>query len=193
MEIKNKKAYFDYYIESELEAGIALVGTEIKSIRKGSAQLKDSYVVIKNNEAFVINMYIAKYEEGNMFNHDELRTRKLLLHKKEIKKLKEIREKERYSLVPLKLYIKRGHAKILIGVAKGKKMYDKRQTIKKRDEERESKKYINSFLTFLCYNYSRWYNEKRKKKSKEKDKSNSFFPYRYFVTCRSYCYFSKLL
>lgn len=142
MEIKNKKAYFDYYIESELEAGIALVGTEIKSIRKGSAQLKDSYVVIKNNEAFVINMYIAKYEEGNMFNHDELRTRKLLLHKKEIKKLKEIREKERYSLVPLKLYIKKGHAKILIGVAKGKKMYDKRETIKKRDEERESKKYI---------------------------------------------------
>lgn len=142
MEIKNKKAYFDYYIESELEAGIALVGTEIKSIRKGSAQLKDSYVVIKNNEAFVINMYIAKYEEGNMFNHDELRTRKLLLHKKEIKKLKEIREKERYSLVPLKLYIKRGHAKILIGVAKGKKIYDKRETIKKRDEEREAKKYI---------------------------------------------------
>lgn len=142
MEIKNKKAYFDYYIESELEAGIALVGTEIKSIRKGSAQLKDSYVVIKNNEAFVINMYIAKYEEGNMFNHDELRTRKLLLHKKEIKKLKEIREKERYSLVPLKLYIKKRHAKILIGVAKGKKIYDKRQTIKKRDEMRESKKYI---------------------------------------------------
>ena len=89
MEIKNKKAYFDYFIESELEAGIALVGTEIKSIRKGSAQLKDSYVVIKNNEAFVINMYIAKYEEGNIFNHEELRTRKLLLHKKEIKKLKE--------------------------------------------------------------------------------------------------------
>lgn len=142
MEIKNKKAYFDYYIESEIEAGIALVGTEIKSIRKGSAQLKDSYVVIKNNEAFVINMYISKYEEGNIFNHDELRTRKLLLHKKEIKKLKEIREKERYSLVPLKLYIKKGHAKILIGVAKGKKMYDKRETIKKRDEMRESKKYI---------------------------------------------------
>lgn len=142
MEIKNKKAYFDYYIESELEVGIALVGTEIKSIRKGSAQLKDSYVVIKNNEAFVINMYIAKYEEGNMFNHDELRTRKLLLHKKEIKKLKEVREKERYSLVPLKLYIKKGHAKILIGVAKGKKMYDKRETIKKRDEERENRRYV---------------------------------------------------
>lgn len=142
MEIKNKKAYFDYFIESEIEAGIALVGTEIKSIRKGSAQLKDSYVVIKNNEAFVINMYIAKYEEGNIFNHEELRTRKLLLHKKEIKKLKEIREKERYSLVPLKLYFKHGRAKILIGIAKGKKMYDKRESIKERDEKRESRKFI---------------------------------------------------
>lgn len=142
MEIKNKKAYFDYFIESEIEAGIALVGTEIKSIRKGSAQLKDSYVVIKNNEAFVINMYIAKYEEGNIFNHEELRTRKLLLHKKEIKKLKEIREKERYSLVPLKLYFKHGRAKILIGIAKGKKMYDKRESIKECDEKRESRKFI---------------------------------------------------
>ena len=142
MEIKNKKAYFDYFIESEIEAGIALVGTEIKSIRKGSTQLKDSYVVFKNNEAFVINMYIAKYEEGNIFNHEELRTRKLLLHKKEIKKLKEIREKERYSLVPLKLYFKHGCAKVLIGIAKGKKMYDKRESIKERDEKRESRKFI---------------------------------------------------
>ncbi len=142
MEIKNKKAYFDYFIESEIEAGIALVGTEIKSIRKGSTQLKDSYVVFKNNEAFVINMYIAKYEEGNIFNHEELRTRKLLLHKKEIKKLKEIREKERYSIVPLKLYFKHGRAKILIGIAKGKKMYDKRESIKERDEKRESRKFI---------------------------------------------------
>lgn len=142
MEIRNKKAYFDYFIESEIEAGIALVGTEIKSIRKGSAQLKDSYVVFKNNEAFVINMYIAKYEEGNIFNHEELRTRKLLLHKKEIKKLKEIREKERYSIVPLKIYFKHGRAKVLIGIAKGKKMYDKRESIKERDEKRESRKYI---------------------------------------------------
>lgn len=142
MEAKNKKAYFDYYIESELEAGISLAGTEIKSIRNGSVQLKDSYVVIKNNEAFVLNMYIGKYEEGNIFNHEETRTRKLLLHKKEIKKLKEVVEKDRYSIVPLKLYLKQGKAKLLIGVAKGKKMYDKRQTIKKRDELRESKRYI---------------------------------------------------
>lgn len=142
MEIKNKKAYFDYYIESEMEAGIALVGTEIKSVRKGSAQLKDSYVVIKNDEAYVLNMYIAKYEEGNIFNHDEVRTRKLLLHKKEIKKLKEKASQEGYSIVPLKMYLKHGIAKLLIGVAKGKKNYDKRETIKKRDEQRETRKYI---------------------------------------------------
>ena len=149
MEIKNKKAYFDYFIESEIEAGIALVGTEIKSIRKGSAQLKDSYVVFKNNEAFVINMYIAKYEEGNIFNHEELRTRKLLLHKKEIKKLKEIREKERYSIVPLKLYFKHGRAKILIGIAKGKKMYDKRESIKERDEKRQESLFNSFFYIFM--------------------------------------------
>lgn len=89
IEIKNKKAYFDYFIENEIEVGIALKGTEIKSVRKGSVDLKDSFVTIKNNEAFIINMYIAKYEEGNIFNHDERRSRKLLLHKKEIKKIKE--------------------------------------------------------------------------------------------------------
>ena len=143
MEIKNKKAYFDYYIESEIEAGIALVGTEIKSIRKGSAALKDSYCIIKNGEAFLLNMYIAKYEEGNQFNHEELRTRKLLLHKKEIRKLKEMTAKEGYSIVPLKMYLKKGRAKLLIGVAKGKKMYDKRASIKKKDEMREARKYIN--------------------------------------------------
>lgn len=142
MEIKNKKAYFDYFIESEIESGIALVGTEIKSIRKGSAQLKDSYVVIKNNEAYVLNMYIAKYEEGNIFNHDELRTRKLLLHKKEIKKLKELADRDRYSLIPLKMYLKFGKAKLLIGVAKGKKMYDKREVLKKKEEQRERRNYI---------------------------------------------------
>ena len=89
MEIKNKKAYFDYYVEKEIESGIVLKGTEIKSIRKGNADLKDSYVIIKNKEAYIINMYIAKYEEGNRFNHEERRTRKLLLHKKEINKLGE--------------------------------------------------------------------------------------------------------
>ena len=142
MEIRNKKATFDYTVESELEAGIELVGTEIKSIRAGSANLKDTYVVIKNNEAFVLNMFIAKYEEGNQFNHEETRTRKLLLHKKEILKLKEAVSQDGYSIIPLKLYLKRGKAKLLIGVCKGKKIYDKRESIKKRDEEREKRRYI---------------------------------------------------
>ncbi len=139
IEIKNKKAYFDYFIENEIEVGIALKGTEIKSVRKGSVDLKDSFVTIKNNEAFIINMYIAKYEEGNIFNHDERRSRKLLLHKKEIKKLKEKINVEGKTIVPLKLYMKNGKAKILIAIAKGKKLYDKRETIKKRDLERENK------------------------------------------------------
>ena len=139
IEVKNKKAYFDYFIESELEAGIVLKGTEIKSVRKGSVDLKDSFVNIKNNEAFIINMYISKYEEGNIFNHDERRSRKLLLHKKEIKKLKEKISFEGKTLVPLKLYLKDGKVKILVGVAKGKKLYDKRETIKKRDLERENR------------------------------------------------------
>lgn len=139
IEIKNKKAYFDYFIENEIEVGIALKGTEIKSVRKGSVDLKDSFVTIKNNEAFIINMYIAKYEEGNIFNHDERRSRKLLLHKKEIKKLKEKINVEGKTIVPLKLYMKNGKVKILIAIAKGKKLYDKRETIKKRDLERENK------------------------------------------------------
>ena len=138
-EIKNKKAYFDYFIEDEIEAGIELKGTEIKSVRKGSVDLKDSFVVIKNNEATILNMYIAKYEEGNIFNHDERRSRKLLLHKKEIRKLKDEIAINGKTIVPLKLYITRGKAKVLIGVAKGKKLYDKRETIKKRDLERENR------------------------------------------------------
>ncbi len=139
MEIKNKKAYFDYFIEKELEAGIALAGTEIKSVRNGSVDLKDSFVHIKNNEAYVINMYVARYEEGNIFNHDERRTRKLLLHKKEIAKLKEEVSMDGKSIVPLKLYLKNNKAKLLIGLARGKKNYDKRETIKKRDLDRELK------------------------------------------------------
>ncbi|MFA7119897.1 MAG: SsrA-binding protein SmpB [Bacilli bacterium] len=141
MEINNKKAYYDYYVEKELESGIVLKGTEIKSIRKGSADLKDSYVIIRNNEAFIINMYIAKYEEGNRFNHEERRTRKLLLHKREIVKLKSEIIKDGYTIIPLKLYLKAGKAKILIGVCKGKHLYDKRETIKKRDLERETRQY----------------------------------------------------
>lgn len=138
IEIKNKKASFDYFIEETYETGIVLTGTEIKSIRKGSANLKDSYARIKNNEVYLLNMFIAPYDEGNRFNHDERRTRKLLLHKKDIIKLNDRVSKDGYSLVPIKLYFKNGRAKILIGVAKGKKLYDKRQTIKERDIKRET-------------------------------------------------------
>lgn len=139
MEIKNKKAYFDYFVEREIEAGIVLKGTEIKSIRKGSANLKDCYCRIKDNEVFLLNMFIAKYEEGNRFNHDERRTRKLLLHKKEIKKIKDEIMLDGYSLIPLKLYFVKDKVKILIGVCKGKKLYDKRETIKERDLKRSEK------------------------------------------------------
>lgn len=139
MEIKNKKAYFDYFIVEEIEAGIVLTGTEIKSVRGNHVQLKDSFVRIKDDEAYVINMNISKYKEANQFNHEEDRTRKLLLHKKEIKKLKEKSQIEGMSIVPLKMYIKEDHAKLLIGLVKGKKLYDKRETIKKRDLEREAR------------------------------------------------------
>ena len=136
MEIVNRKAKFDYFIEDEIEAGIVLKGTEIKSLRKGSSDIKDTYVRIKHNEAYIINMYIAKYEEGNIFNHEERRERKLLLHKKEIKKLNELVSRNGYSLVPIKVYLKKNLAKVSIGVCKGKKNYDKRESIKKRDLER---------------------------------------------------------
>ena len=138
MEIKNRKANFEYFIEERYEAGIELKGTEIKSIGKGSCDIKDSFIIIKNQEAFLLNTYIAKYEEGNIFNHEERRTRKLLLHKKEIKKLLEASSKDGYSLIPLSIYLKKGKAKVEVGVCKGKKLYDKRETIKKRDLEREN-------------------------------------------------------
>lgn len=140
-EVKNKKAYFDYTILEDLEAGIALTGTEIKSIRQGSIDLKDTFVNIKNNEAYILNMYIAKYEEGNIFNHDERRTRKLLLHKNEIKKLKEQIKIEGLTIIPLKLYFKKNKVKILIGVCKGKKLYDKRASLKEKDLKRETRYY----------------------------------------------------
>ncbi len=136
MEIVNRKAKFDYFIEREIEAGIELLGTEIKSFRRGSVDLKDTYVRIKNNEAFIINMYIAKYEEGNIFNHDERRERKLLLHKKEIIKLNEEASRDGYTLIPVRAYMKKNLAKISIGVCKGKKVYDKRESIKERDLKR---------------------------------------------------------
>ena len=140
VEVNNKKARFDYFIDEEIECGIALTGTEIKSIRKGSVNLKDTYARIKNHEVFVLNMFIAKYDEGNIFNHDERRSRKLLLHKKQILKLEEKIKLEGYTLVPLKLYFVKDKVKILLGLCRGKKNYDKRETIKQRDLDRESRK-----------------------------------------------------
>lgn len=139
IEINNRKAKFDYEIIDTIEAGIVLKGTEIKSIRNGNAQLKDSYAIVKNQEIFLLNMFISEYKEGNRFNHEETRTRKLLLHKKEILKLKDSITLQGYTLIPLKLYFKQNHAKILLGIARGKKQFDKRETIKKRDQEREAR------------------------------------------------------
>lgn len=137
MEINNRKAKYDYQIFETIEAGIVLTGTEIKSIREGKANLKDSYAKIKNGEAIIINMHISHYDKGNIFNHDETRTRKLLLHKKEILKLNDKIRLEGFTIVPIKLYFKKNKAKLLLGVAKGKKDYDKRESIKKRDIERD--------------------------------------------------------
>ena len=137
IEIKNKKATFDYFIEEEIECGIVLKGTEIKSIRNGQANIKDCYAIIKNGEVFLLNMFISKYENGSIFNHDERRTRKLLLNKREILKLRDKVEISGYTLIPIKLYFKKNKAKILLGVAKGKKNYDKRESIKEKDIQRE--------------------------------------------------------
>ena len=144
IEIKNKKAYFDYYIEEEIECGIVLKGTEIKSIRSGLANLKDCYAIIKNGEVYLLNMYISKYDDASIFNHDERRTRKLLLNKKEILKLRDKVEVSGYTLVPVKLYFKGNKAKILLGVAKGKKNYDKRDSLKEKDIKREIDKTLKN-------------------------------------------------
>ena len=137
MEIQNRKANFDYEIIDTFEVGIVLTGTEIKSIRLGKANLKDSYAIIKNNEIYLLNMHISKYDQGNIFNHEETRTRKLLMHKKEILKLRDKLDLEGFTLIPLKLYFKGSKAKILLGLAKGKKNYDKREAIKKKDITRQ--------------------------------------------------------
>ncbi len=139
MEILNRKARYNYQIFESIEAGIVLTGTEIKSIRQGKANIKDSYATIKKGEALLINMHISPYENGNIFNHEETRTRKLLLHKKEIKKIENKITLEGYTLVPLKIYFKQGIAKIELGIAKGKKNYDKREVVKQRDIERDIK------------------------------------------------------
>ena len=136
MEILNRKAKHDYFIEEEIECGIALKGTEIKSIRDGKCNIGDSYGHIKKDEIYVLNMFISAYKEGNIFNHEETRTRKLLLHKKEILKLSNKVRLEGYTLIPLKVYFKNNKAKLLLGVCKGKKLYDKRESAKEEDIKR---------------------------------------------------------
>lgn len=137
MEILNRVARHDYFIEDEIEAGIVLTGTEIKSIRDGKANIKDSYAIIRNGECFLLNMFISHYKEGNIFNHNETKTRKLLLHKSQILKLNDKIRLEGYTLVPLKIYFVKNRAKVLIGVCKGKKDYDKRESLKEKDIKRQ--------------------------------------------------------
>lgn len=134
---ENRKARHDYFIEDTYEAGLALVGTEVKSIRAGKVNIKDSYVKIKNGEALVVGMHISPYEQGNIFNRDPFRERKLLLHKREILKLRALSEADGYSLIPLSLYIKDGLVKMELAVAKGKKLYDKRHDLAERDAKRQ--------------------------------------------------------
>lgn len=142
---QNKKARHDYSILETYEAGIVLTGTEIKSIRDRRINLKDGFVQIRNGEAYMVNVHISEYAQGNQFNHDPLRNRKLLLHKKEIRKLGQATQDKGVTILPLKVYLKSGFAKVLIGVAKGKREYDKRETIKRRDEQRTIERVMKRF------------------------------------------------
>ena len=144
MEILNRKAGYDYEILEKYEAGIVLTGNEIKSIRKGSCNLKDSYVLVKNNEVFVLNMHISNYDKGTS-NLEETRTRKLLLNRKEINKLQGIVEIKGYTIIPVRLYLKGNIAKLEIAVAKGKHTYDKKEAIKRRDTDRETARALKNY------------------------------------------------
>ena len=145
MEILNRKARFNYFIIEEIECGIELFGSEVKSIRNGNCNIKDSYGVIRNNEVYLINMFIKNYKESSIFNKEETRKRKLLLHKKEIIKLKEKIEKEGYTLVPLKVYFNKNKVKVLLGLCKGKKTYDKREVLKEKEIKRKIEREIKSY------------------------------------------------
>lgn len=140
MEIFNRKARHDYFIHEEYECGIVLKGTEIKSIRNGSCNITDSYVHVRKGELIIINMFIGIYKEGNVFNHEETRSRKLLMHKREILKINDKLRLEGYTLIPLKVYFKHNKAKVLVGLCKGKKNYDKRETDKERTIQKELRK-----------------------------------------------------
>ncbi|MEW6674460.1 MAG: SsrA-binding protein SmpB [Nitrospirota bacterium] len=134
---QNRKAYHDYHIEETLEAGIALLGTEVKSLREGKANLKDSYVIVKDSEVFLLNCHVSPYSHGNISNYDPVRTRKLLLHRAEIERLSGKTTHKGYTLIPLKIYFKDSRAKVEIGLAKGKRLFEKRETIKEREARRE--------------------------------------------------------
>ena len=136
----NKKAYHDYFIEETFEAGIALAGTEVKSLRLGQCSIKEAYCGVENGEMYIYHMHINPYEKGNIFNRDPLRVRKLLLHDYEIRKLQAGVEKEGYTIMPLKIYLKGQLVKLEIGLAKGKKLYDKRESIKERDIKRQAER-----------------------------------------------------
>lgn len=136
----NKKAYFDYFIEDKYEAGIALHGTEVKSLRMGKCSIKESYIRIENGEVFIYNMHISPYEKGNIFNKDPLRVRKLLMHRQEINKIAGRVTQKGYTLVPLQVYFKGSLVKVEVGLARGKKLYDKREDIAKKDQRREAEK-----------------------------------------------------
>lgn len=139
---QNKKAYHDYFIEETYQAGIALAGTEVKSLRLGKCSLKESFIRIENGSAFIYNMHISPYEQGNIFNKEPLRTRRLLLHKHEINKISAAVTATGYTVVPLKVYFDHGLVKLDIGIAKGKKLYDKRQTIAKNESAKRSRKRV---------------------------------------------------
>ena len=136
----NKKAYHDYFIEEKYEAGLVLHGTEVKSLRMGKCSIKEAFIRIENAEVFIYGMHISPYEKGNIFNKDPLRVKKLLLHKQQIRKLIGNSSEKGYTIVPLQVYFRDGKAKIEIGLAKGKKLYDKRQDIAKKDQRREAEK-----------------------------------------------------
>lgn len=136
----NKKAYFDYFIEDKYEAGVVLHGTEVKSLRMGKCSVKESFIRVENGELYIYNMHISPYEKGNIFNKDPLRIRKLLLHKYEINKISGQMQQKGYTLVPLSVYFKGSLVKMEIGLARGKKLYDKRQDIAKKDQRREAEK-----------------------------------------------------
>lgn len=136
----NKKAYYDYFIDEKYEAGLVLHGTEVKSLRQGKCSIKEAYIQIINGEVFVINMNITPYEKGNIFNKDPLRPKKLLLHQSEINKLEGQTSQKGFTIVPLQVYLSKGRVKMKIGLARGKKLYDKRDSIAKKDQQREALK-----------------------------------------------------